>query len=195
MNNRLLTFVKRIPITFAIVATLFIFNYISFLTRTAIIRPSFTFYDIAAIFGSLLGVLLLWFICGTLFSIGARTYLVLFSVYVFFYHLFGTYRFRSKIPFDISVMMDNAGDAWNTESLSVILDSVSLHVFIIGLIPLFAVLFFPPMRHLVLRERDYGWRHYLAAILARPLYGWLALSPYGVYDDLGTVLHSVHDYV
>lgn len=195
MNNSLVTFVKRIPITFAIVAALFLFYYISFLILTGIIFPSFSFYDITVFVGSLLGALLLWFILGTLLSVGPRTYLAIFLVYIFFYNLFCSYRLQSMIPFDVSVILNNVGEVWNTESLVLILESLCPHVFIIGLIPLSAVLFFPPMRRLVLRERAYGWRRHLAAVAAIPLYGLLVMSPYGVYDDLGTLFRSAIDYV
>ncbi|HOW50846.1 MAG TPA: sulfatase-like hydrolase/transferase [bacterium] len=195
MKNRLLALVKRTPLSFVIVFALFFFDYASFLTRAGVIHPTFALFDIVVILGSLCGALLLWFIIGTLLSIGPRSYLVLFSIYIFFYHLFGTYRFRSKIPFDVSVMMDNSGEAWNSESLIVILDSLSLHVLLIGIAPLLAVLFIPPLRRLVMRERQYGARRYIAAAAAIPLYGWLMLSPFALHDDLGAVLRSVHDYV
>lgn len=195
MKTKLLGLLKRIPLTYLFIAAVFFFDYISFLTRAGVIQPTFNLFDILVIIGSLTSVLLLWFIVGTFFAIGPRTYLVSFISYLFWYHLFGTYRFRSKIPFDVSVMMDNSGEAFNWESVVVVLDSVSLHVLVIGIVPIAAALFIRPVRRFILQERSGGWRRYLAATAALPLYGWLLLGPYTLHDDLGSVFRSIHDYV
>ncbi len=195
MKDRLLALPKRIPITYVFIMVLFFFDYISFLTRAGVIHPTFDLFDILVIFGSLASALLLWFIIGTFLTIGPRSYLFAFVSYLFWYHLFGTYRFRSKIPFDVSVMMDNSGEAFNWESVVVVLDSVSLHVLVIGIALMLVALLLRPARRLIMGERSWGKRRYIAGVAAIPLYGWLLLGPYTLHDDLGSVLRSVHDYV
>lgn len=135
----------RIPLSFALVAFLFLFNCVSFQTRTGVIHPNFSFVDIAVIVGSFTSALIWWFIVGTLLSIGPHTYLAALGIHAFLYHLFAAYRFQAKTSFDLALLLDNAGEPWNTESMLVILDSISAHVLLIGLVPIVAVLIVPPL--------------------------------------------------
>jgi arylsulfatase A-like enzyme len=184
----------RIPLSFALVAFLFFFDGLSFQTRTGVIHPTFCFVDIAVIVGSFAGALSCWFIVGTLLSIGPLTYLAALGIHAFLYHLFATYRFRAKIPFDIALFLDNANETWNAESMSVILDSIRAHVLVIGLLPILAVLIVPPLRRRVMAERQWRWRRPIAAAAVIPLYSALLVSPFAPYDDLGSVIRSGYDY-
>lgn len=186
----------RIPLSFALVAFLCLFNGLSFQTRTGVIHPTFSFVDIAVIVGSFAGALIWWFIIGTLLSIGPHSYLAALGIHTFLYQLFATYRFHTKISFDVALFLESFDEIWNTESMMVILDSISApHVLLIGLGPILAVLIVPPLRRRVMAERQWRRRRPIAAAAATPLYAALLLSPYALYDDLGSVIRSGYDYV
>jgi len=186
----------RIPTSYWLVTTLFCFAYISYYARSGVIYPTFSFKDFLVFFSSLVGLFFLWFILGTLLSVGRRSYLAVFSLFLFFYYLFGTYHFHAKIPFDITVALDNCTEALNWEAIGVVLDSISFPVFAIGLLPIAAGLAVPWLRRRIMAERA-AWskRRYAAAAGALFLYTGITFSPYPQHDELGLFFHSLYDYV
>ncbi len=189
------SFLMKIPFSFFVLTVLFGFNYVAFQTRSGVIHPSLAFEDMALIGGSWAGVLLGWFVIGTLFSRGQRSYLVLWVLYASIYHLFATYHFRAKIPFDIALFLDNAEETFNEEALLVIVDSISIHVLLIGVALIAAVCAVPFLRRRIADEYARGWKRLVAAIVAVPLYLLVLLSPYNLHDDFGMLLRSSYDYL
>lgn len=158
-------------------------------------HPTFALEDIALIVGSFAGVLLGWFILGSLLARGPRSYLALWGSYAAIYHLFATYHFRAKIPFDIALFLDNAEETFNEEALLVIVDSISIHVLLIGIALIAAVCAVPFIRRRTMAERRAGWKRYVFAGAAIPVYVLLVLSPYNLHDDFGMLLRSSYDYL
>lgn len=194
VKNAIVGLLARVPLSFALLALLFIFNYVAFQTRSGVIHPTLSVEDGAFVGGSFLGVLLFWFIVGTLFSWGPRSYVTLFGIYSSLYHLFATYHFRAKIPFDIALFLDNADETFNEEALLVILDSISIHVLLIGFSVIVVSLAVPFLRRRIAAERGRGKVRIIAAAAAVPIYSLLLLSPYTVHDDLGMLVRSLYDY-
>lgn len=184
---------KLIPMSYAFLTVFYICYYaIALINGDAI--SIFSINGILTFCGSIASTLLFWFILGTFFSFGKRSYFILFAAYIIFYHLFGAYKIDSKTPFDFSVMMENAGEALGKESLNVIFDSLNMPVLFAGIMLIVVVLSVPVLRKNIMNEYCRKLWRYIAGIIMIPIYFLLIFGHFVVYDNFGPVLRTAYDY-
>jgi len=185
--------IKAIPISYVLLTIFCICYYMLLLTKGEVLSL-FSMKGMLAFSGSLVSTLLFWFISGTFFSFGRRSYCISFVIYIAFYHLLGAYKINSKTPFDFSVMMENAGEAFGKESLNMIFDSLNLPVLSVGILLIVVILSIPVLRKSIMNEYGRSLWRYAAGIAMIPVYLLLISGHFTPYDNFGSVLCTVYDY-
>jgi len=128
-------FVKNAHMFHYLFSALFFIHFFLFLSRSAVLAPSFSISTFAVILTSLLSINILWFFLSSFFVYRKKISFAVGTLFYLIYNLLSSYKYEARIDFDYSLMAVNIFESFYVDSLLIVLKSINFKVFMYGMIP------------------------------------------------------------